>query len=368
MVCTITVTFFFHFVLLFSRLNQIHASSKGNNIIKNNKTKTSPQLFDVSSLSSVQFQKKIARKMAPTSRPYASSVSRKHDRTDMKSKPRLRKKDRKHIKKNKSAVNLNTFADGKDVPVLPQKLIHQSKTDSLNMTLSGMARKKQSICERCKLIGRKFREKGRPLRKLGNNVNHRALSKNVFCSERKTNFDRHSQLAGKSGNAMMSLCWVGQLSYQLLDIAFYSFLLAISLYNSLTLLAKRMTFNRLVCIFVVSTAVPTFSLILSLLIPVLNVTSLRIGKSCSLHTLKGELHWAVTGPKLICILMSMCLTLISVYQSNPCRSSHHDVIETFYARRAAGKFITLLLLCSTAEVVPLLTEYREMKRYVISLP
>jgi hypothetical protein len=72
-----------------------------------------------------------------------------------------------------------------------------------------------------------------------------------------------------------------------------------------------------------------------------------------------EFHWASTAPKLLCVVLALCLMTVSTYGfwrlHVPALNASS---ETFYARQGVLKLLTLLLALSLAELYYLVTEYQ----------
>ena len=114
-------------------------------------------------------------------------------------------------------------------------------------------------------------------------------------------------------DSWVTLCQVGRAFYLLTDLSVYAFLFAMSLYYTLVVLDNQLTFNRLVTMFLFGVGLPvvfvTFTILLYTFLP----TGTGFGMSCVVESLTDEFHWAVTAPKLLCIVLSMCLMTVSTY-------------------------------------------------------
>ena len=159
----------------------------------------------------------------------------------------------------------------------------------------------------------------------------------------------------------LTLCQVGRAFYLLTDVSLYSFLFTVSLYYTLVVLGKPVTFNRLVTMFLLGIGLPVLCVTFTILLYTFLPAKTAFGFSCAIDSLAGEFHWATTGPKLACVVLSMCLMTVSTYgfwrlHVPPLNASS----ETFYARQGVLKTLALLLVCSLAELFLLVTEYQKL--------
>ncbi|XP_076437582.1 uncharacterized protein LOC143276814 [Babylonia areolata] len=163
------------------------------------------------------------------------------------------------------------------------------------------------------------------------------------------------------GGSWVTLCQVGRAFYLLTDLCLYAFLFSLSLYYTLIVLDKELTFNRLVAMFLFGMGVPVLFLVLTILLYTFLPTSASFGISCTVDSLVDEIHWATTAPKLICVVLSMCLMTVSTYGFWRLHvPALHASSETFYARQGVLKTLALLLACSLAELFALVSEYQRM--------
>ena len=169
-------------------------------------------------------------------------------------------------------------------------------------------------------------------------------------------------------DSWLTLCQVGRAFYLLTDLSTYSFLFVVSFYYTLVVLGKQVTFNRLVTMFLLGVGVPVLCVAFTILLHTfLPAPTAGFGVSCAIDSLGDELHWATTGPKLVCVVLSMCLMTVCTYgfwrlHVPPLNASS----ETFYARQGVLKTLALLLACSLAELFLLVTEYQKMYGWVSS--
>ncbi|KAK7091964.1 uncharacterized protein [Littorina saxatilis] len=202
---------------------------------------------------------------------------------------------------------------------------------------------------------RKRNRKGRKSKKGGNKD-----KKRIVAETAKTP-------ANDDDDSWVTLCQVGRAFYLLTDLCVFSFLLSVSLYYTLVVLGNELTFNRLVTMFLLGLGLPVLFVTFTILLYTFLATETGFGSSCTVDELGDEFHWAVTGPKFICIVLSLCLMTVSTYGfwrlHVPALNASS---ETFYARQGVLKTLALLLCFSQAELFWLVTEYQKIYGWVTS--
>ncbi|KAK7469929.1 hypothetical protein BaRGS_00036033 [Batillaria attramentaria] len=177
--------------------------------------------------------------------------------------------------------------------------------------------------------------------------------------------------AGKNAgdDSWVTLCEVGRAFFLLSDVALYSFLFAMSLYYTLVVLGNTLNFSRLLTLFLLGLGLPAVFVVFSILLYTFLPSETGLGFSCTVASLDDEFHWATTGPKLICIVLSMCLMTVSTYGFWRLKfPALHTSSETFYARQGVVKTLIFLFIGSLAELFFLVTQYQRMYGLTIYQP
>lgn len=167
----------------------------------------------------------------------------------------------------------------------------------------------------------------------------------------------------------MTLCEVGRAFYLLTDVAVYAFLFAMSLYYTLVVLGKTLNFKKLLYLFLLGAGLPAVFTIFSIFLYAFLSTPTGSGLKCVVASLDDEFHWMTTGPKLTCIVLSMCLMTVATYGFWRLHyPSLHASSETFYARQGIIKSLLFLFFGSLVELCFLVTQYQKMYGLTVYRP
>lgn len=156
----------------------------------------------------------------------------------------------------------------------------------------------------------------------------------------------------------LTLCQIGRAMYHLSDVSVYSFMFGMSLYYTLVILGHTINLNKLIILFMLGLGFSAVFVVFTILLYAFVPLETNAGFSCSIGKLKDEFHWTTTGPKLFCIVLSICLMTVCTYSfwrlHFPALSTSS---ETFYSKQGTLKTLLFVAYGSIAELLFLVTQY-----------
>ncbi|PVD32538.1 hypothetical protein C0Q70_07978 [Pomacea canaliculata] len=191
----------------------------------------------------------------------------------------------------------------------------------------------------------------------------------VYAVSRVTSGQRTSAAGMRQqAEGVHTLCQVGRVLFHLADISVYSFAFALSLYYTVVVLGRKLTLNKLLTLFLLALGLPTvfvvFTILLYIFLP-LGATTTTF--TCTIYALEDEFHWATTGPKLLCLVLSLCLMTVCTYSFLRLHfPALHTSSETLYARQGVFKLLVFLVVASVVELLFLVTQYQDMHGHTTS--
>ena len=189
--------------------------------------------------------------------------------------------------------------------------------------------------------------------------------------------------ASSEGAPWVTLCQVGRALLLLSDLAVLAFLLALALYYTMVVLDRPLSFRRLAALFLLGLAAPVALVAAYLLLQALLLhapddgalgAASSVSSACTLDALGGWLHWAVTAPKLLALLLALCLVSVATYgfwrlhapqrprqpHSARPRVAPPPDYEAAYGRQGVLRALALLLALAQAELLWLVAQYQRL--------